>query len=442
MRQSVLIVDDEELIRRSLRMALEAAGYEVQLAASGAEGLARLDDGPDCAIIDLRLGDADGLDVVRAARSRVPAPMTIVITAHGDVDSAIAALRLGAFDYIRKPFDLEEVIAAVGNALHTDALERQVAHLSARSPELVYASPAMVAAMQALEKVARQRVPVVLIQGETGTGKELAARFVHRTSALAQGPFIELNCSAIPETLVESEIFGHERGAFSDAREQKRGLVELADQGTLFLDEIGDLPAPAQAKLLKFVESREFRRLGGTKVLSVDCRLVAATHQSLETSPTFRRDLFFRLAGVTVTLPPLRERGEDVLLLARHFLAESARTFRKRLDGFTPEAEAVLRNHRWPGNVRELRAAITSAAVMAEDSEIGPELLAPVTRRAIADLVEGPPSVDGVRTIEQLERAYAARVVGLCGGNKALAAQRLGITRQTLARWLADPDGG
>jgi DNA-binding NtrC family response regulator len=439
-RQSVLIVDDEGLIRRSLTMVLEGAGYDVQSAASGGDALARLaQETPDCVLIDLRLGDMDGLDVLRASRERVPMPKAIVITAHGDVDSAVSALRLGSFDFIRKPFDVEEVLASVKNALHTEQLERQVAYLSGQRADLLYDSPAMRAAMDRLERVAAQPMPVVLLQGETGTGKELAARLLHRRSQRAKGPFIELNCSAIPESLVESELFGHERGAFSDAREQKRGLVELADGGTLFLDEIGDLPASAQAKLLRFVESREFRRVGGTRLLTVDCRVVAATHQSLENAPGFRRDLFYRLAGMTITLPPLRDRGDDVLLLARAFLEECARQFRKPLEGFSPEAEALLRNHRWPGNVRELKTAVASAAVMADGRVIGVELLGQVERAALAGLTELPQTADRIMTVEELELAYVTRVVGLCNGNKALAAQKLGVSRQTLSRWLSDP---
>ncbi len=442
MRQSVLIVDDEALIRRSLKMALEGAGYAVSLAASGHEALALLaDEAPDCALIDLRLGDLDGLAVLRQARERLPGLKAIVITAHGDVDSAVAALRLGAFDFIKKPFDLEEVIASVKNALRTDELERQVAWYSGQHAQLVFESEAMRAVMRLVEKVAAQPVPVVLVVGETGTGKELIARTLHQASAAARGPFIELNCAAIPEALVESELFGHERGAFSDAREQKRGLVELAAGGTLFLDEVGDLPAAAQAKLLKFLDSREFRRLGGTKLLSVDCRLVAATNRRLEDVTSFRRDLYYRLAGVTIAVPPLRERGDDVLLLARHFLAQYARQYHKTLTGFTPAAEALLRRHRWPGNVRELKAAISSAAVLADGPLVDVGQLGQVERSALAGFAALPDTVEGIVPIDALEVAYATRVVELCGGNKALAAQRLGISRQTLARWLAEPGG-
>jgi two-component system, NtrC family, response regulator AtoC len=424
-------------------MALEGAGYAVSLAASGTEGLEQLaTEAPDCLIVDLRLGDMRGLDVLREARRRLPTLKAIVITAHGDIDSAVEALRLGAFDFIKKPFDLEEVLAAIQNALRTDDLERRVAYFSnqqeRREPELLFESDAMRTAIHVLEQAAKQPVPVVLIRGETGTGKELAARAFHRASPRAKGPFVELNCSVIPDNLIESELFGHERGAFSDARDQKRGLVELADGGTLFLDEVGDLPAAAQAKLLKFIESLEFRRLGGTKVLSVDCRVVAATHRTLEGHSSFRRDLYYRLAGITVALPPLRERGDDVLLLARRFLGEYARQYRKTLEGFTPEAEALLRSHRWPGNVRELQAAIASAALTAENPLLGVAELGHVERAALADTLELPRSIEGIRTVEELNLAYVTRVVELCG-NKALAAQKLGISRQTLARWLSEP---
>ena len=439
MTRSVLVVDDEELIRRSLRMALEAAGYAVQLAASGAAALAAIAaDPPDCALIDLRLGDVDGLSVLASARASVPGLKAIVITAHGDVESAIQALRLGAYDFIRKPFDLEEIIASVKNALRTDELERQVAYLSGRTAELIFAGPAMRGVMELVRRIAAQPVPVVLILGETGTGKELVARALHRESARAAGPFIDLNCSAIPEALVESELFGHERGAFSDAREQKRGLVELADEGTLFLDEIGDLPGPAQAKLLKFVEGREFRRVGGTVLHHVDCRMIAATHRRLEHYPQFRRDLYYRLAGVTIDLPPLRARGDDVLLLARHFLAHYARQYLKDLRGFTPEATELLRRYHWPGNVRELKAVVAEAALLADADPIGVEHLRAVQRGMLTALATRPDTADEILSIGELEQRYARRVLELCGGNKLLAAEKLGISRQTLARWLAD----
>jgi DNA-binding NtrC family response regulator len=442
MAGDVLIVDDEELIRRSLRMALEAEGYQVTTAKSGSEARSLLErEPPDCAIFDLRLGDANGLELLRAARLQTPGLKAIMITAHGDVDSAVQALRLGAYDFIRKPFELEEVIAAVHNALHTERLEHRLAYLRDRERAqsgLVYASAAMKRVVEQTEKLGAQPVPVVLVRGESGTGKELVARALHAASARSQGPFVDLNCSALPEHLVESELFGHERGAFSDAREQKRGLVELADGGTLFLDEIGDLAAAAQAKLLKFVETKEFRRVGGNKQLKVDCRIVAATHRDLTQTQNFRPDLYFRLAGVTLTLPPLREREGDVLLLARHFLQEFAREYRKRLDDFSPQAQQLLAQHHWPGNVRELRAAISFAAALAEEPIIGTELLDQIRRNAPTTSAETLSSPEAIQPLDEIEVEYCRRALAACGGNRVLASEKLGISRHTLARKVGD----
>ena len=431
----LLIVDDEPLIRRSLERTFIAAGESVACASSGAEAQALLQsDTFDCAVIDLRLGDTNGLDLLRRIRSQALRTQVIIITAHGDVESAIAALRLGAYDFIRKPFDLEEVITAVNNAVHAARLEAQVAYLDARVSQkdtTLGDSPAMQQALAALQKIAAQPVPVVLVRGESGTGKELAARLLHDASRSAAGPFIELNCSALPEPLVESELFGHERGAFSDAKAQKRGLVELAEGGTLFLDEIGDLPAAAQAKLLKFVETQTFRRVGGTRLLRVQCRIVAATHKPLEEAASFRQDLLYRLAGFSVVLPPLRQRGADVLLLARHFLAASGREYGKPNLRLTAAAEQALMQHTWPGNVRELRAVLAHAALFAEGAAVdAADLRLPVA--AAAQAISHNMLLDAV--IDE----HCRRVLAGCGGNKALAAQKLGIGRHTLARRLHD----
>ncbi len=437
MGHDVLVVDDEQLIRRSLALALEAEGFAVVTAANGAEGRARLaEDTPDCAILDLRLGDANGLDLLREARERAPHLKAILITAHGDVDSAVAALRLGAYDFIRKPFDIEEVVTAVKNALRTERLENRLSYLDARRDKgrggLVFASASMQSVMEQVAKLAAQPIPVVLVRGESGTGKELVAHALHEQSNRRAGPFVELNCSALPEQLVESELFGHERGAFSDAREQKKGLVELADGGTLFLDEIGDLALAAQAKLLKFVETKEFRRVGGTRTLKVDCRIVAATHRDLSDASRFRSDLYFRMAGFAVTLPPLRDRKGDVLLLARHFLEQFAQEYRKPVTAFSPAAEAALSEHAWPGNVRELRAAISFAVVMAEKPVV--EVTLPETVRPAGAAASAPSSAEGIRPLEEIEIEYCRSALKLCGGNRVVAAERLGINRHTLAR--------
>jgi DNA-binding NtrC family response regulator len=443
MGRDVLVVDDEELIRRSIRLALEAEGYRVAVAGNGREGRALLaTEPPDCAVLDIRLGDASGLDLLREARAVNPGLKAIMITAHGDVDSAVQALRLGAFDFIRKPFDVEELVTAVNNALRVEQLEHRVAYLRSREdraqPGLVFGSAEMKRVMDQVDKLARLPVPVVLVRGESGTGKELVAHALHDRSERAAGPFVELNCSALPEHLVESELFGHERGSFSDAREQKRGLVELADGGTLFLDEIGDLAAGAQAKLLKFVETKEFRRVGGTKQLKVDCRIVAATHRDLSDGQRFRPDLYFRMSGMTVMLPPLREREDDVLLLARHFLALLAVEYRKPLTGFTREAEVLLARHPWTGNVRELRAAVSFAAAMADRPLIGADLLSQLRGKSEVELE--PKTQLQLRPLDLIESEYCKQALAICGGNRGLAAEKLQISRHTLARKVGEGD--
>jgi two-component system, NtrC family, response regulator AtoC len=300
-----------------------------------------------------------------------------------------------------------------------------------------------------VEVIAKSPVPLVLVTGESGTGKQAIARMLHEGSPRASGPFVELNCSAIPENLVESELFGHERGAFSDARERKLGLVEIADGGTLFLDEIGDLGAGAQAKLLTFLEQRTFRRVGATAVRRVDARVVAATNRDLPAAVaahTFREDLFYRVNAITVHLPPLRERIADVRVLAEHFLAESAREFGRRFQEIAPEAAGLLERYRWPGNVRELRAVIARATLLHDDPVLRPahlpaELLAAALAAPAVVQAAGQSSA-AIPTLEEVELGHIRRVLEICNGNRTLAAQHLGITRQTLAKKVGGSLGG
>ena len=332
---------------------LAEEGFDVHVAASGAEAWARFQETrPDVVLLDLVLGDADGLDVLRKMKQEAPDTKVILISAHGSIESAVTAMKLGGYDFIKKPFELEEIVAAVRNAVRTSRLEQRVAYLAAQERRrsggaaFVHAAPEMTRLLGEVEVIAKSPVPLVLVTGESGTGKQAIARMLHEGSPRASGPFVELNCSAIPENLVESELFGHERGAFSDARERKLGLVEIADGGTLFLDEIGDLGAGAQAKLLTFLEQRTFRRVGATAVRRVDARVVAATNRDLPAAVaahTFREDLFYRLNAITVHLPPLRERTADVRALAEHFLAESAREFGRRFQEIAPETAGLLR---------------------------------------------------------------------------------------------------
>ena len=440
MRKTVLIVDDEELIQRSLRIALEGAGYAVNLASSGAAALDSLrNESPDCMIIDLRLGDMNGLEVLEQARDRLSEAKTIVITAHGDLDSAVRALRLGAFDFIRKPFDLEEVIASVRNALRIAALEQRVAYLGAqevaeREPQLIFASESMKAAVGALAKVAAQPVPVVTIRGETGTGKELAARMLHRLSPRARGPFIELNCSAIPEQLVESELFGHERGAFTGADKRKIGFFEAADGGTLFLDEIGDMPLTLQAKLLRVLERKVITRVGGTTEVPTDARLIAATHRDLDAdvrAGRFRQDLLFRIGGFTIVVPPLRDRPNEVVPLAEHFARTTAAEQGRNPPVFADDARDALTGYTWPGNVRELRNAIERALVLCGDTLTAADL--PDRLRDAGQRTRPVQTASDVRGhLAEVERAAIVAALEADGNNQTRAARRLGLSRRAL----------
>jgi len=450
MSVQVLIADDEALIRQSIRTTLAREGFEVTAAASGAEAWSRFqEDRPDVVLLDLVLGDADGIELLRRMRQEAPDTKVILISAHGSIESAVTAMKLGGYDFIKKPFELEEIVAAVRNAARTRALEQRVAYMAAQERKrtdgttFVHAAPRMGEILQQVQMIAASPVPMVLVTGESGTGKQAVARMLHDGSPRAGGPFVELNCSAIPETLIESELFGHERGAFSDARERKLGLVEIADGGTLFLDEIGDLGLAAQAKLLTFLEQRTFRRVGATSVRRVDARVVAATNRDLRVmvaTRTLREDLFYRLNAITVELPPLRDRPQDVPALAMHFLELSAREFGRRFSRIAPEADGVLAAYRWPGNVRELRAVVSRAVLMHDDEQLRVVHLPP---ELVAAALRSPPSVappDGgaaaIPTLEEIELAHIRRVVEICHGNRTLAAQHLGITRQTLAKRL------
>jgi DNA-binding NtrC family response regulator len=449
----ILVVDDEKLIRGSLERALKGAGHEAEAAGSLAEARVALGRTRfDLVVLDLKLADGNGLDLLRAIRRDAPDTKVVVITAHGSIESAVEAMKLGAFDFVKKPFELEELLATAENALRAATLERRGAYLAGRERNrfelaLPGSSPAMKKLDAEIAAVAAQPVSVILVVGETGSGKALVARRLHygAAGARAEGPFVELNAAAIPDTLLESELFGHERGAFSDAREAKRGLVEVADGGTLFLDEVGDLAPSAQAKLLTFLESFSFRRLGATASRTVDVRVVAATNRDLTqlmSEGKFRADLFYRLSALTLRVPALRERREDVAALAGHFLALDAQRFGKRFQNISPAAARILAAWRWPGNVRELKAVIQRAVLMNDGETLEPEHLpaelvssgldpvAPALREAAARIAP----------LDEVELRYMRAVLELMGGNKLRAAEKLGITRQTLAKRLGESE--
>ena len=387
MKTTVLVVDDELLIRKSLSKVLRARGLRVEVASTGGEGLDKAAEiRPQVMILDMRLPDTDGLSVLKRVRDLDPLLQVIVITAFGDVQSAVEAMKLGACDFLRKPYEMEDIALAVESAgrnfrqaSELDLYRRQ-AWRNYSGEEIVGVSACMREVRGLIEKVVRSKATSVLITGESGTGKELVARAIHYRSDRGRSPLMEVNCSSFHENLLENELFGHERGAFTDASETKKGLVELCDGGTLFLDEVADMPLPTQAKLLRFIDHRSFKRVGGAQDIAVDIRIVAATNKDLEAevrSGRFRHDLYFRLKVVRIHMPLLRDRGEDVLLLANHFMREFSRKFQKQFTEVSSEAVQVLRAYAWPGNVRELRNVMERVVLLEEGHRLEAEHLPP-----------------------------------------------------------------
>lgn len=446
MKTSVLVVDDELLIRKSLGKVLRARGYAVDVASSGAEGLEKVAAlRPQVVILDMRLPDTDGLSVLRRARQLDPLLQIIIITAYGDVQTAVDAMKHGACDFVRKPYEMEDIVLAVESAGRNFRqaseldLYRRRAWQHYSGEEIIGQSSPMREVRSLIDKVVRSKATSVLISGESGTGKELVARAVHYRSDRAQAPLMEVNCSSFQEALLENELFGHEKGAFTDATDTKKGLVELCDGGTLFLDEVADMPLPTQAKLLRFIDHRNFKRVGGAHDIAVDIRIVAATNKSVEEEVRggrFRGDLYFRLKVVSITLPPLRERGDDVLLLARHFMREFSRKFQKSFEDFTPDARRVLLDYPWPGNVRELRNLIERVVLLEEGDHIDSEHFPPelLGRRAApaSTAAAAVRDVLGLPTLAQIEADHISEVLRMTSGNKSRAARILGISRQGL----------
>jgi DNA-binding NtrC family response regulator len=446
-RSRLLLVDDEPEIGWILSRALREMGFEVATAETAQAALAAFESqAPELVLLDLRLPDGDGLDVLRRMRELDEHVPVIMLTGHGTIESAVRAMKGGAFDYLIKPVHLEEVRVVIEKGLETRRLMAEVHTLRAAmreraSPDdLVGGSPAMEELRQFIARVAPYDVSI-LIRGESGTGKELVAHAIHGQSKRRRGPFIPLDCAALPETLVESELFGHERGAFTGATQRRLGRFELAHTGTLFLDEIGNLPLSTQMKLLRVLEDRAITRLGGRGQIPIDVRIVAATHVSFEDAlreGRFREDLYHRLNEFTIQVPPLRERSEDIPVLVEHFLARLGAELDKPVPGATPEAVAALRAYAWPGNVRELRNALKRAAVLAEGTILLADLPAEVRGRAPAPGAGGPARVgtalkDVVRqVVETTERDLILRTLERTRWNRSQAARLLGINHKTL----------
>jgi len=428
----LLVVDDDASIAASLSERFAARGFTVTRASDGKEALERIGrELPDVVLLDVMMPVLDGIGVLKKLRENEVETTVIVITAFGSVEKAVAAMREGAYDFIEKPFKPSLVEETVRRALEHTSLRRQNRALRADEPEPIVRDARM-KEVEALARKSARSDATVLVLGESGCGKEVIARLIHRASGRAGGPFVAVNCVAINENLLESELFGHEKGAFTGAGARRTGKIEMAHGGTLFLDEIGDISAAFQAKLLRVLQEHSFERVGGNETISVDVRVVAATNKDLKAAVAegkFREDLYYRLNVISIAIPPLRERRADVLPLAESFLGKFARSAKR----FSPEARAAIEAYAWPGNVRELRNAIERAVVLAEGEEILPADL-PSEVTAAAPRSDGSPADGFHGQVESARRRIVEEALAKCGGNQTRAAELLGLQRTYLAR--------
>jgi two-component system, NtrC family, response regulator AtoC len=436
---TILVVDDEQLIRWSLTDRLTHEGYRVVEAETAKAALERHAEGVDLVLLDYKLPDGDGLSVLKKIKETDADTLVVLLTAYSTVDTAVEAMKSGAYHYANKPFNLDEIALLVEKALETTRLRREVRALRASqarpysSEAIVGGSRAMMDVKALLQKVAASPASTVLLTGESGTGKDLAAKVLHYSSDRATRPFMNITCSALPETILESELFGHERGAFTDARQQKRGLLESADGGTVFLDEIGEMAPALQAKLLRFLEEKTFKRVGGIADIRVDVRVIAATNRKLDEEVKkgrFREDLYYRLNVLPIVLPPLRARAEDIPPLVHYFVDSYNDEFRKRVRVVTDEAMRKLQTYGWPGNIRELRNAVERAMLLTEGDQLTAEQFPLVDGGArLTEGVELPPT--GI-DLEQLERSLVVQALDRSGWNQTRAATLLGLNRDQI----------
>ena len=446
MKPSILIVDDDEVMRETLSDVLKRGEYEVYSVGSGGETLSVIRKNIiDLVLLDMRLPDGDGLELLKKIKEFDTEILVIIMTAYSDIQTAVSAMKSGAYHYINKPFDLEELKLLIEKGLETKGLINEVRRLHRQHKEgdqksQIYGVTSQIQYVKELiGMISKTNKTSVLIQGESGTGKELAANAIHYNSKRANKALMKINCSAIPDSLLESELFGYEKGAFTDAKTTKKGLFELADGGTVFLDEIGDMKLFLQSKILRVIENQSFMRVGGEREIKVDVRIIAATNKDLETlvrEGLFRKDLYYRLKVMVVEMPYLRERGEDILLLSNLFIEEINREYAKNINGLTEDAKKLMVHYTWPGNVRELKNVIERAMILTDQTYITPKQLPFELQQK-----EGYPSkemdlnpfeITEIMPLEALEKVYLSNVLKKMGGNKSKASKILGISRATL----------
>ncbi len=460
--EKILIVDDERLVRWSLRQKCEEWGYQVVEADAGEPGLRMArQESPDLVLLDVRLPDISGIEVLGQLKKSGDARAVIMITADPQLDDVKVALKLGAYDFVGKPLDFDELRVAIKNALETSRLRTEVHALRGEMKrragyhQVIGASAKMTELMSFVAKVASSEATTILIQGESGTGKDLIAKAIHYESSRQEKQFVAINCSAIPETLMEAELFGHEKGAFTDAKQMKKGLFEVADGGSLFLDEIGELSPLLQAKLLRVLEDQLIRRVGGVRDMQVDVRVIAASNRDLEKAVRegqFRQDLYYRLAIIAIFIPPLRDRKEDILPLVEFFIGRYNRKFKKSVRGITDETRRLLLAHHWPGNVRELKNSIERAMILEEEpylrpaympfsvseSQSGMTLFERTAANELGHALENGRTLprlyipEGGTSLEEVERAMVELAMRQAGNNQTHAAKLLDISRDAL----------
>lgn len=441
MINTILIVDDEVSVCKMLKKFFDSKGYNTYIVHDGASAIKLCQTTPvDLVLLDLRLPDMWGLDVLKNIKLGTPSTGVIIITAHGDIETAVKAIKLKADNFILKPVDLNTLETIVEKSLENYRTKAEVQYLKKKLSTLEGAGNLQNLNLppdvyHAVRLLGDNYSTNVLILGETGTGKGVVAKIIHELSERRNRQFVEINCAGLSNELLESELFGHERGAFTDAKTSKKGLMEVAGGGSLLLDEVADLPKGVQAKLLRVIEDKTFRRLGGTANIKVDVRIMAATNANLEKAIRtggFREDLYYRLNVMPITIPPLRERRDDILRLANEFLGELSKKFRKEITGFSPEAEAMLLYYSWPGNIRELKNVIERAVILCEENEIGVGVLPDNMRSKVSSAASKP--FDGDMSLESVEKLHLERVLSSCNGNRSNAAKLLGIHRATLIK--------